>query len=75
MLRDEIESENEVLTAREMEIMECLAKGMSNAEIAKELVISLNTVKRHIQNIYRKLDVPNKTLAILRYQEQKKRLL
>lgn len=75
LLRDEIESENEVLTAREMEIMECLAKGMSNAEIAKELVISLNTVKRHIQNIYRKLDVPNKTLAILRYQEQKKRLL
>ena len=55
--------------------MECLAKGMSNAEIAKELVISLNTVKRHIQNIYRKLDVPNKTLEILRYQEQKKRLL
>lgn len=59
----------ELLTSRELEIMDCLARGMSNAEISEALFITGNTTKRHIQNIYRKLDVPNKTMAIIRYRE------
>ena len=61
--------DGELLTERELEIMECLSRGMSNAEIAQELFISPNTVKRHIQNIYRKLDVPNKTMALIRMKK------
>ena len=65
------EHDKELLTSREAEIMECLAQGMSNAEIAQKLFISLNTVKRHIQNIYRKLDVPNKTMALIQFQKMR----
>ncbi len=63
------EGGNEVLTGREMEIMQYLAQGRSNAQIAEALFISLNTVKRHIQNIYRKLGVSNKTTALLKFRE------
>lgn len=52
--------EQELLTSREIEIMECLSQSLSNAEIAQKLFISPNTVKRHIQNIYRKRTSPIK---------------
>ena len=45
--------------------------GLSNDEIASRLVISLATVKRHISNIYGKLDVPSRTQAIFRARELK----
>lgn len=61
--------DRDLLTEREIEIMKCLGQGMSNSEIAQQLFISPNTVKRHIQNIYRKLDVPNKTMALIRFQK------
>lgn len=66
------EKGDRLLTARENEIMQCLEQGMSNGEIAGRLFISLNTVKRHIQNIYRKLDVTNKTMAVVQYQKIKR---
>jgi len=51
------------LTARELEVLRLIAVGKSNREIATELVISEHTVARHVQNIFRKLDVPSRTAA------------
>ena len=48
------------ISEREREIIEALAKGKTNKEIASELFISINTVKTHIKNIYRKLDIKNR---------------
>lgn len=57
-----------ILTDRETEIMQCMEEGMNNAEIAEALFISLNTVKRHIQNIYRKLNVQNRAMALVHFR-------
>lgn len=48
------------ITEREQEILRLLADGSSNQEIAKQLFISVNTVKTHIKNIYAKLEVNNR---------------
>jgi DNA-binding NarL/FixJ family response regulator len=45
------------LTSRERQILECFANGMTRAEIAEELLISRATVRTHVQNILRKLDL------------------
>ncbi|MGM9661696.1 MAG: LuxR C-terminal-related transcriptional regulator [Oscillospiraceae bacterium] len=55
------------LTKREIDIMEALRAGYSQAEIARMLYISPNTVKRHLQNIYMKFGTSNKTQAINKY--------
>jgi LuxR family transcriptional regulator, maltose regulon positive regulatory protein len=52
------------LTPREFEIMRLICKGYSNPEIADELVVTLNTVKKHTSNIYGKLGVRSRTQAI-----------
>ena len=52
------------LTARENEILALLDEGLSQQEIADNLYLSLNTVRRHLQNTYRKLGATNKTLAL-----------
>ena len=57
------------LTQREIDIIKLLDKGLSNQQIADTLYISVYTVKRHIQNIYRKMDVPNKTKALNIYHQ------
>ncbi|HUE25967.1 MAG TPA: helix-turn-helix transcriptional regulator, partial [Solirubrobacteraceae bacterium] len=51
------------LTAREAEILRLVAVGRSNKQIATELVISVHTVERHIQNAYRKVDARNRAQA------------
>ncbi|NMB46818.1 MAG: response regulator transcription factor [Firmicutes bacterium] len=51
------------LTAREREILECIVGGQSNKEIAVTLVISEKTVKNHVSNILRKLDLADRTQA------------
>ena len=51
------------LTDREMAILQALARGLSNAEIAKELWVTQQTVKFHLTNIYRKLGAKNRTQA------------
>ena len=53
------------LTDREREVMSAVKRGMSNKEIAEQLNISINTVRSHIRNLLRKLDLTNRTqLAI-----------
>lgn len=54
-----------ILTQREKEILDLLIKGYSNSRIAKELVISIHTVKAHIESIYRKFGVHNKVQAAI----------
>jgi len=56
----------EPLTAREIEILGALARGLSNQEIAQQMFISLGTVKRHTANINRKLDVHSRLQAVRR---------
>lgn len=53
-----------VLTHRELEILELIAKGMSNAEAAKALGLSAGTVRTHLEHIYAKLEVSNRTEAV-----------
>jgi DNA-binding NarL/FixJ family response regulator len=52
------------LTDREVTLVRALARGLSNKEISKELWITEQTVKFHLSNIYRKLDVSNRTGAV-----------
>ena len=57
------------LTPREIDVLRCLAAGLTNPQIAAQLVIGAGTVKTHTLNIYRKLDVTNRTQAIVRATE------
>lgn len=59
----------EQLTMREQEILDMIAKGMSNREIADELVITVGTVKWHINQLYKKLGVRSRVQAIVRARE------
>lgn len=54
-----------LLTTREQEIVKLIAVGQDNQSIADHLYISPNTVKTHISNIYKKIDVSNRVQAIL----------
>ena len=51
------------LTNREMQVLRHVALGLSNKEIARSLTISIETVKEHVQNILRKIDVSDRTQA------------
>ena len=61
--RDRIAAERAGLTRRETEILGLLADGHSNAQLAKMLWVTEQTVKFHLSNIYRKLNVANRTEA------------
>jgi LuxR family maltose regulon positive regulatory protein len=52
------------LSARELEVLSLIAAGKSNEEIAAQLYLALNTVKRHASNIYDKLEVKKRTEAV-----------
>jgi ATP/maltotriose-dependent transcriptional regulator MalT len=52
------------LSRRELEILQMMATGMSNQEIADALFISLSTVKSHVSSVFTKLDVVRRTQAI-----------
>jgi DNA-binding NarL/FixJ family response regulator len=57
----------ETLTSREKEILDSLARGKMNKEVANELDISLGTVRKHIQHIYEKLQVNTRVEAVNLY--------
>lgn len=59
------------LTEREVEILRRLARGQSNAEIARGLSVTVQTVKFHVSNIFRKLGVSNRTQASSRARAMK----
>jgi len=54
----------EPLSAQEQRVLTLLAAGRTNPQIAFDLVISLNTVKGHLKNLYRKLDATNRVTAL-----------
>ena len=57
------------LTEREEEILSLVAQGKSNQEIAKELFVSLKTVRNHVSNIFLKLQVADRAQAVIRARE------
>lgn len=59
----------EPLSDRELEVLRLIATGRTNQEIANQLVIASGTVKAHTSNIYRKLDVVNRTEAVARARQ------
>ena len=58
----------EPLSEREMDVLRLIVAGLSNPEIAEELVIAVSTVKSHINHIYGKLGVSRRTQAVARAQ-------
>ncbi len=57
------------LTTRELEILRLVAQGLSNTEISQRLYLALSTVKGHNQRIFDKLQVQNRTEAVVRARE------
>ena len=56
---------HEELTSREMEILMLMAQGKAHQDIADELFIALKTVKTHVSNIFSKLNVQDRTQAVI----------
>jgi DNA-binding CsgD family transcriptional regulator len=63
-LPSERPSGDDMLTARERDVMRCVEDGLSNAEIARELWIQPTTVRKHLENIFAKLGVRSRTAAL-----------
>jgi LuxR family maltose regulon positive regulatory protein len=59
----------EPLTERELDVLRLLAAGAPNRAIAEELVVTLDTVKRHVSHLFSKLEVANRTQAVARARE------
>jgi DNA-binding NarL/FixJ family response regulator len=53
-----------LLTARETDVLELVAEGLTNAEVAAKLVISRTTVRTHLENVFGKLGVHTRTAAV-----------
>jgi DNA-binding CsgD family transcriptional regulator len=67
---NEAELEKLALSKRELEVLQHMAKGLSNQEIAGQLFVSLNTIKTHSSKVFEKLEVKRRTQAV----EKAKRL-
>ena len=61
---NEAEIENLAISKRELEVLQLMAEGLSNKEIADRLFVSLNTIKTHSSNLYEKLEVKRRTQAV-----------
>jgi DNA-binding NarL/FixJ family response regulator len=63
-----VNDENSTLSLREKEVLELLARGLLYKEIAEQLSVSHETVKKHLKNIYQKLHVQNKIEALNKFR-------
>jgi LuxR family transcriptional regulator, maltose regulon positive regulatory protein len=63
LLADSLDGQLNGITRRERDVLQLVAEGLTNRQIAERLVISEHTVHRHVTNILRKLDVPSRTAA------------
>jgi DNA-binding CsgD family transcriptional regulator len=62
-------NQNDLLTGRETELVTLIAEGLSNKEIACRIFVSENTVKKHLNNVYNKLDVTRRTQAVAKAKQ------
>lgn len=60
----------ETLSPREIELLQLIDQGLSNQALADKLVVSLNTIKTHLKNLFRKLGVSSRTQAIAKARQQ-----
>jgi len=63
-VRDEVEIDKRKISKRELEVLELMASGHSNQEIADKLFVSPNTVKSHAASLFEKLDAKRRTQAV-----------
>lgn len=65
--REAAQRQNRVsLTGRQLEVMRCVALGMSNDEIARQLVVASSTVRKHLENVFQRTGVRNRAAAVAR---------
>jgi NarL family two-component system response regulator LiaR len=64
-LEEEKDSTGKILTPREIDVLKCVAQGMSNKQIAQTLFISTTTVRSHVSSMIRKLNLENRTQLAL----------
>lgn len=69
LVRNEVQITQLGISKRELEVLLLLGKGLSNQEIADTLFVSQNTIKTHTSRLFEKLDVKNRTQAMLKAQE------
>lgn len=65
MLQEATRGNEQVISAREEEVLQLVADGLGTGEIAAKLFISQKTVKNHLASIYEKLDARDRTQAVL----------
>jgi DNA-binding NarL/FixJ family response regulator len=72
LMRSDTAQDSSTPTARELEILAQVSEGLTNAQIARRLRVSDNTVKFHLQNLYLKLGVRNRTEAAAWYLRERR---
>ena len=60
------------ITEREKELIELLITGKTNKELARDMIVSIHTIKSILENLYRKFDVHNRMQLAIKYLEQVK---